>query len=316
MNGGAGEGGGCERWLAPAKINLWLEITGRRDDGYHLVDTAFQTIDLADVVTLEPNDRPGITCRVTGEASKGVPEGEENLAVRAARLLAERTGHDPQVALTIEKRIPTGAGLGGGSSDAAAVLLALARRFAVPDPRRTLHDLASELGADVPFLLVGGTALGRGIGDELTPVDPPAERHGILVLPETPVSTGWAYRSFDPQANRRAAYGVRKSPSGEARDVRGWAERDNDLERLVVARYGEVMVALAALRHGPAVASRMTGSGSAVFALYASEAERDADRDRVVEALEDARARVVAFETSGHGVRPLGSKPARTGEAE
>lgn len=298
-----------ELWLAPAKINLWLDILGRRDDGYHLLDTAFQTIDLADVLTLEPSDRPGVTCRVTGEAAKEVPDGGENLAARAATLLAERTGHDLRVAITIEKRIPAGAGLGGGSSDAAAVLTALARRFAVPDPARTLHDLGSELGADVPFLLVGGTALGRGIGDALTFVDPPSERHGILVLPETPVSTGWAYRSWDPQADRAAAYGVESPRPAGASDVRGWAERENDLERLVVARYGEVMVALAALRHGPAVASRMTGSGSAVFGLYASREERDGDLPRVEEALEGVRARAVAFETVPHGVRRLEAKP-------
>ena len=174
-----------EIWQAPAKINLYLEITGRREDGYHTVDTAYQSIDLSDIVALKPaQSGPGVTCEVVGEWAEHVPQGEENLATRAARLIAVHTGREPRVAITIEKRIPVGAGLGGGSSDAAAVLIALARRFAVPDPEHTLIDVARELGADVPYFLQGGTRRGTGVGEQLDAIDPPAERWGILVYPD------------------------------------------------------------------------------------------------------------------------------------
>ncbi|HUP19960.1 MAG TPA: 4-(cytidine 5'-diphospho)-2-C-methyl-D-erythritol kinase [Gemmatimonadota bacterium] len=284
-----------EAWRAPAKINLWLEIIGRRDDGYHLVDTAYQAIDLSDTVILEPG--PGVTCRVTGEAAAGVPEGEENVAVVAARALAERTGRDPRVAITIEKRIPAGAGLGGGSSDAAAVLVALARRFAVPDPAHTLQDLAESLGADVPFFLLGGTRAGRGIGGDTLAIEPPAERWGILLWPGEPVATADAYRAWD-EAGRGA------SPEAPpAVSAAGWADRRNDLEPVVRARHPAVDRTLELLAAGPAAAARMSGSGSAAFALYASAAARDADLPRVREAAAPG-ARVWPFSTVSAGVQP------------
>jgi 4-diphosphocytidyl-2-C-methyl-D-erythritol kinase len=284
-----------EAWRAPAKINLWLEILGRRDDGYHLVDTAYQAIDLADTVILEPG--PGVTCRVTGEAARGVPEGEENLAVVAARALARRTGHEPRVALTIEKRIPAGAGLGGGSSDAAAVLVALGRRFAVPDPGHTLHDLAASLGADVPFFLLGGTRAGRGIGVETVAIAPPAERWGILLWPGEPVGTADAYRAWD-DAGR--APSPESPPSASAA---GWTERRNDLEPVVRERHPAVARAVELLAAGSAAAARMSGSGSAAFALYASEGARDADLARVREAARPGE-RVWPFSTVPDGVQP------------
>ncbi|HJU86860.1 MAG TPA: 4-(cytidine 5'-diphospho)-2-C-methyl-D-erythritol kinase, partial [Gemmatimonadota bacterium] len=187
-----------EVWLAPAKINLWLAVGERRDDGMHELDTAFQAIDLAD--RIEITRAPAgvqVACRVDGECAEGVPVGEDNLAARAALLIAARTGHDLRVAIAIEKQIPAGAGLGGASSDAAAVLLALGHRFAVPDPEHTLGDLAAELGADVPFFLKGGTQRARGIGDRLTPAEPPTERWGILVWPGVGVSTRQAYGWLD-----------------------------------------------------------------------------------------------------------------------
>lgn len=292
-----------EIWWAPAKINLWLEIVGRRDDGYHLLDTAFQTIDLGDRVTLEPIDEPGVSCTVVGGASAGIPEGSENLAARAALLLAERTGHEPHVSITIEKSIPPGAGLGGGSSDAAAVLAALARRFAVPDPARTLRDLALELGADVPFFLEGGTRWGQGVGEDLSPADPPPERWGVLVLPKDRISTTWAFRSWDAQSANHPEYRV--SYPGGGKGTAGWRKRGNDLERLVAARFPDVARALAALRQGPAAGSRMTGTGSAVFALYGAPEERDGDLPRVREALPHG-ARAVPFEFADRGVHKTG----------
>lgn len=272
-----------ERWEAPAKINLWLEVLGRRPDGLHDVDVGYQAIDLVDTVALEPaSGEPAVTCRVAGPFAEGVPAGEANLASRAARLLAERTGHDPRVAISIDKAIPAGAGLGGGSSDAAAVLLALGHRFAVPDPLATLRPLAAELGADVPFFLAGGTAVGRGTGAELAPADPPAERWGILVWPGVGVSSAWAYGAWDAAAEGDAGEPAADRPVRSGRPTaRDWAARRNDLEAVVFARHPEVRAARDLLAEGPAIGARMTGSGGAAFALYRSEADRDADLDRV-----------------------------------
>jgi len=274
-----------EIWQAPAKINLYLEITGRREDGYHTVDTAYQSIDLSDTVVLQPAQGSEVTCEVVGEWAEHVPQGEDNLATRAARLIGAHTGREPRVAITIEKRIPVGAGLGGGSSDAAAVLIALARRFAVPDPEHTLIDVARELGADVPYFLQGGTRRGTGVGERLEAMDPPAERWGILVYPGVRVSTGWAYDAYD------------------AADT---GSSGNALESVVVEKYPVVGQALELLRSGPAAITQMSGSGSAVFALYENAGERDADIDRVNSGVgELADARVWPFECVGHGVKQL-----------
>jgi 4-diphosphocytidyl-2-C-methyl-D-erythritol kinase len=285
-----------EVWIAPAKINLWLAVGDLRPDGMHEVDTCYQAIDLADRVEIaRAPEGVEVVCRVTGDLAAGVPEGEENLAARAARLLAARTGHDLQVSITIEKRVPAGAGLGGASSDAAAVLLALARRFAVPDPEHTLADLAAELGADVPFFLEGGTRRARGIGPELTPDQLPAERWGILAWPGVVVPTGEAYGWLDAA---RGGGDHSLVPFGDA-------GHGNDFEPIVAHRFPEAGRALEILAAGPGGVVRMTGSGSASFALYASEADRDRDYPRVRAALaEIGGARLWQFECMDQGVRP------------
>jgi len=283
-------------WHAPAKINLWLEIEGRLPDGMHVIDTCCQAIDLCDTVTLDAAPEGGaLTCSVGGEMAAGVPDGADNLAARAARLLAERTGHDLRLALTITKTIPAGAGLGGGSSDAAAVLVALGRRFAVPDPVHTLADLARELGADVPFFLTGGTQLAAGAGEHLSSVEPPAERWGILVYPGVPVSTAWAYRAWDA-----------KRAESVSRPTADWKARGNAFEPVVLERHAKVGRALEALAAGPAAVTRMTGSGSAVFALYGSSEDRDRDIERVRERLVGLPgARHWPFSFLGHGVQEV-----------
>jgi 4-diphosphocytidyl-2-C-methyl-D-erythritol kinase len=285
-----------EVWLAPAKINLWLAIGGLRDDGLHELDTGFQAIDLAD--RIEIARAPAgvqVACTVEGEYSDGVPAGEENRAARAALLIAARTGHDLRVSIAIEKRIPAGAGLGGGSSDAAAVLLALGHRFAVPDPEHTLGDLAAELGADVPFFLEGGTQRARGAGDRLKPAEPPAERCGILVWPGVGVSTRRAYEWLDEAS----------PPEGRSLPPPGGAGRGNDFEPVVSAHCPEAGRAFEVLAAGPARSVRMSGSGSASFALYARESDREGDLERVASALAGLPgARHWPFELVSHGARP------------
>ncbi|MGH7564448.1 MAG: 4-(cytidine 5'-diphospho)-2-C-methyl-D-erythritol kinase [Gemmatimonadota bacterium] len=290
-----------EIWRAPAKLNLWLEITGRRPDGYHTVDTCYQAIDLADTVILEPSDRPGVSCVVEGPFAEGVPEGPDNLAARAALLLAERTAHEPRVAIRLIKEIPAGAGLGGGSSDAAAVLVALGHRFAVPDPGQTLVELAAELGADVPFFLKGGTQHATGIGDRLRPVDPPAERWGILVWPGVSVSTRWAYEAYDRAAD--AADPPRARPTPGAPNP-GWRKRGNAFESVVLDEHPAVDQVMEFLRTDGGSMARISGSGAAVYTLYGSEAERDARLPDVRDAIGSwARARSWSFEFIDRGVQ-------------
>lgn len=288
-----------EIWRAPAKINLWLEIIGRRPDGYHEIDTCYQAIDLADTVVLEPAGRPGVACRVEGPFAEEVPEGRDNLAVRAAHLLAERTGHEPRLTIRLIKEIPAGAGLGGGSSDAAAVLVALARRFAVPDPDDTLVELAAELGADVPFFLKGGTQHATGIGDRLRPVPTPAERWGILVWPGVAVSTAWAYGAVTEPALPSSAVGSMAGPG-----PREWRKRGNAFEPLVFERYARIAEAAEVLRAGGSGTVRLAGSGGAVFALYESQALRDASLPHVVGAMKRFEARCWPFGFLEQGVAP------------
>lgn len=285
-----------EVWVAPAKVNLWLAVGGLREDGMHELDTGFQAIDLAD--RIEIARAPAgvqVACTVHGEAAEGVPSGEENLAARAALLIAARTGHDLRVSIAIEKRIPAGAGLGGSSSDAAAVLLALGRRFAVPDPEHTLGDLAAELGADVPFFLEGGTQRARGIGDRLSPAEPPAERWGILVWPGVGVSTREAYAWLDAVS----------PPEGRSLPPPGGAGRGNDFEPVVTARCPQAAHGFEVLSAGPARTVRMSGSGSASFALYSNEPDRDADLERVGVALAGLPGALHRpFGLVAHGARP------------
>lgn len=294
-----------EVWHAPAKINLWLEILGRRPDGYHDIDTCYQAIDLADTIVLEPTDEPGVTCRVQGPFAESVPEGSGNLAARAALLLAERTGHEPRVAITIVKEIPAGAGLGGGSSDAAAVLVALARRFAVPDPEDTLVELAAELGADVPFFLEGGTQRGTGIGGRLEAAAPPHEQWGILVWPGVPVSTRWAYEEHDRSLGRSRA--KRQLGLRPRRNV-DWPARGNAFERIVLDAHPHIARLKASLGMDEAIVTRVSGSGSALFALYGRQAARDAQLP-VVHAATKAwtGARYWPFQFVGRGVTRLES---------
>lgn len=251
---------------AHAKVNLDLRVLGTRADGYHELRTVFQSIELHDVLTAQ--EKPGpfvLKCRTAG-----VPLDEKNLVWRAAVGLWKALGRggDPgDTVVTIEKRIPVEAGLGGGSADAAAGLQVLARLWGGA-PLSLLREVASGIGSDVPFFLSGGTALGLGRGEEIYPlVDLP--RHWIVIVrPPFGVSTAEAYAWYDED---RAA-GVRE-PRGELQILPvPWPSRAaqmvNDLEPPVMRRHPEVGTMKQALREAGAVAAAMSGSGSAIFGLF------------------------------------------------
>ena len=267
---------GPVRVRAHAKINLHLRVGTRRADGLHDLTTILQSIALHDTVTLRAVEGP---CRVRCAAS-GVPEGESNLVWRAAHGLWSALGRrgDPRgVVITIAKRIPVAAGLGGGTADAIAVLRGLCRLWdASPGPTR-LHEVAADVGADGPFFLVGGTALGVGRGDEVYPLAELPRHWVVIAVPPRRVSTAAAYgwRDHDVAATvrrgRRSIGGTRRRPpvAGSTLDLTALV---NDLERPVARRRPEIRVATRMLAGAGALMAAMTGSGSAVFGLFTRRA--------------------------------------------
>ncbi len=269
--------------LAPAKINLGLAVLGRRGDGYHELRTMFQAVSLWDRITLRPA-RGGV--RVNCPA---FPElGENNLAHRAARLFLEKTGVRGGVRIDLEKRIPAAGGLGGGSSDAAAVLLGCCRLFGLAPEPGVLRDWAAALGSDVPFFLDGGAAIGSGRGEVLAPLAPFAGTAAALInISGDGLSTAAVYRRLRPaagnQKRERLTWSSRKLTillaSWQGGDLRRLAGAlFNDLEPPAFALAPELADVKEALCAAGADGALLCGSGSSVFGLFGSD--READRAR------------------------------------
>lgn len=257
---------------APAKLNLFLHVVGRRADGYHLLQSVFQLIDRADTVHLELRE----DSRVVREADlPGVAE-DQDLTVRAARLLQTYAPHGAGVSIRLEKVLPLGGGLGGGSSDAATVLLALNRLWQLCLPRETLQELALQLGADVPVFVFGQSAFAEGVGEILHSVSIPPAWYVVLVPPvQVPTAAIFAApeltRNTPPLkiAPFSAGAGRPVRPGYQPLDRPGSLVGHNDLQPVVVGRYPEVARHLEWLsQFGEA---RMTGSGACVFASFGTQ---------------------------------------------
>ncbi len=179
----------------PGKVNLYLAVGDRRDDGYHELTTVFHAVSLLDEVTVRNADV--LSLEMAGEGMESLPTDERNLAWRAAELMAEHVGRAPDVAITIEKSIPVAGGMAGGSADAAAVLVAMNSLWELGVPRRDLHTLAARLGSDVPFALHGGTALGTGRGEELATVLARSTFHWVLAFADDGLSTPAVFAEID-----------------------------------------------------------------------------------------------------------------------
>jgi 4-diphosphocytidyl-2-C-methyl-D-erythritol kinase len=249
-------------WPAPAKLNLFLHVTGRRPDGYHDIQTVFQLVDLADRLHFTPR-QDGRIRRVEGPADVAL---ESDLTLRAARRLQAASGLDHGVDIRLEKHIPIQGGLGGGSSDAATTLVALNEIWGLRLPPSLLAELGLELGADVPFFVHGETAWGEGIGERLTPLELP-EWHFAIVFPGVGISTTEVFQA--PELTR-------KTPETT---IRGFLKAGgrNDCEPVVTGRSPEVRRALAWLaKRGEA---RMTGTGSCVFAAFGNRGSAQAALD-------------------------------------
>ncbi|HEX3632238.1 MAG TPA: 4-(cytidine 5'-diphospho)-2-C-methyl-D-erythritol kinase [Casimicrobiaceae bacterium] len=242
---------------APAKLNLFLHVTGRRPDGYHTLESLLVLIGRGDVVSLSWRDDADVV-RLRGAA--GVP-ADDDLTLRAARLLQRSCGVAHGVTIAVDKRLPVGGGVGGGSSDAATVLLGLNRLWQLGLSRRELMRLALELGADVPFFVFGETAHARGIGEVLESVSLP-QTWFVVLSPPIAVSTRAVFAA--PELTRQS-HSAKMAVFSE-----GYGR--NDLQAVAAARFPEIAGCLAALsRAAPASGVRMTGSGASVFGAFASE---------------------------------------------
>jgi 4-diphosphocytidyl-2-C-methyl-D-erythritol kinase len=255
------------KFLSPAKINLCLEILGRRPDGYHEIQSIMSRIDLQDEIELLPEGR-GIALVTAGEE---VPDGKDNLVCRAARAFFQEIGEEKGLRIRLEKRIPVAAGLGGGSSTAATVLLGLNELFHAGMSRECLIGLGAKIGADVPFFIFGGRELARGIGEKLTAVRLPPSFGLVLLVPPFRISTVWSYGAYDqlPPAEKRVQ--ELKASYPHLNDLASVLR--NDLEIVASVRYPEIPRMKGALLAQGAEGALMSGSGPVVYGLFPSKPE-------------------------------------------
>ena len=247
------------RWPAPAKLNLFLHVNGRRPDGYHELQTLFIFLNHGDWLEFEPI--PGSDQLTLSPAIPGVPD-EQNLIIRAARLLQSRLASPQGAHIRLEKVLPMGGGIGGGSSDAATTLVALNHLWQAGLSEDELAELGVQLGADVPVFVRGKAAFAEGVGEKLTPVDP-EEQWYLVLVPQVSVSTAEIFS--DPLLTRNSsAIKVRPVPKGNSR---------NDCLPVVARRYPEVLNALNLL--GNFTEAKLTGTGSCVFGGFPNKAEAD-----------------------------------------
>ncbi len=253
---------------ANAKLNLYLDITGRRGDGYHTLETVMQSIDLADIVTVrltEDSEEISVTC-----SNPLIPTDKRNICCKAAENYFEALGDRRGVSIHIDKRIPHAAGLGGGSADGAAVLRALNILFDNALSEKELLCAAARTGADVPFCLTGGTKLCRGIGDEMTDIEPFPERAYLVVMPDFLCDTRGAYLAYDedPLPRRNGLAGFLRSGENFPRKMYNVFEMLYENEKIA----GIVSL----LTDCGAQGAALSGSGAAVFGVFSDE--RDARR--------------------------------------
>ena len=249
---------------AAAKLNLYLDITGRRDDGYHLLETVMQSITLSDIVTLSLDEGNGIT--VTCDMPS-IPCDEKNIAYKAAERYLKAAGIEKKVGIEIQKRIPSGAGMGGGSADAAAVLAGLDKMLGSPLDEERLYSIAAEIGADVPFCLVGGTKLCTGIGEVMSDTYEVKESFFLVVMPDFTCPTGAAYGRYDnsPVSPKNAVkefeLSVKNGSFASAMynifEVLYADKRIADIKNKLIAAGAE--------------GAMLTGSGAAVFGVFTAE---------------------------------------------
>jgi len=278
---------------APAKINLFLRVLAKEDSGYHGIETLFCRISLADSLTVGQVDSKGVTLTTEGEECG---PAAENLATRAAQMVLDATGNRIGVSLHLVKNIPAKAGLGGGSSDAAAALDGVNQLMGNPVPRHELLQLGSKLGADVPFFLSGASlALGWDRGDRLFRLPALPTAPALLLIPPVGVSTADAYKWVDAT---RADAGRRGALALDLDALQSWGSigrmAGNDFEGAVFGRQPSVREAFEKLVSTQPLVCRLSGSGSALFAIYRTAGDREDAKMRLGKKF----GRVIAVETT------------------
>jgi 4-diphosphocytidyl-2-C-methyl-D-erythritol kinase len=251
------------RLKSPAKVNLRLEILRRREDGYHELRTILQKISLYDAISISLKKEKGISISTD---HPNLPIGRGNVAYRAAQMILKRSEYQGGLQIDIKKEIPLGAGLGGGSSNAATILKALNQLLKMDLPRRELMKIGLDIGADVPFFLSEGPAIASGIGERLKGIDLP-DLWYVLVYPNFEVSSRWAYQNFVLTKSQFhfKFQKVLKSPEGVSCLLR------NDLEEVVSRKYPQIYLMKEMLSSAGALGTLMTGSGPTVFGIFAGK---------------------------------------------
>ena len=256
------------RIFAPAKVNLALRVVGKREDGYHLIDSLIVPINLYDEIRIgrrrKSMEELSVTCN-----DPQVPEGRRNLAYKSAALLLKQSKVRDSVHIHIKKRIPVGAGLGGGSSDAAATMLGLNRFLRLGWDKSSMIPMAATLGADVPFFFHGRVARARGIGDQLKPLSFFPKLWMVILYPGFPVSTRWVYKNLDlklTKLNKNTSLKVHFQGPEELVPI-----LVNDLEGVTIRRYPQIAFLKERLIQEGALGALMSGSGSSVFGIFAAE---------------------------------------------
>lgn len=272
---------------APAKINLRLVVLAREETGFHQIETLFAALSLHDEITFE-SGAPGIRLRVEGAQLEA---GEDNLVTRAAAAFHAQTGIDPALDITLHKRIPVGAGLGGGSSDAAATLHALDQMHGEPLGAAALHRIACSLGSDVPWFLSGAPfALAWGRGERCLRILPPEDRAVVIGMADRPVSTAIAYGRL--AAARASTAQAPRDPLPDAARLTTWdgiaAVAVNDFEAALLSDLPGARTLLDTFAAAGAQIARMTGSGSAVFGIFTDDAAANDAGQRAAAALPGA----------------------------
>ena len=276
-----------------AKVNLSLEVIRKREDGFHEIETILQSIDLADRmrIQLTSDARIHIQCDVPG-----IPTDDSNLCHRAVVAMRKVAGPSLGARITLEKKIPAGAGLGGGSANAAGVMRAVEHALALDTPRTTLEAIAAGLGSDIPFMLYGGTAVGRGRGEMVTAIEPLKRGFFVVVKPEVSIPTAWVYSNLNFRlTHHRHRLNLRAVSAVLARFPKAELPFRNALEDVVLRAYPSVAKILEELISERPCFASMTGSGSALYAIF--------DRE--------TRAREVAERFSVRGLFASVAKPAK-----
>jgi 4-diphosphocytidyl-2-C-methyl-D-erythritol kinase len=256
-----------------AKINWYLRVLGKREDGFHELCTLFQTVSLRDDLTFSESKEITLTC-----SNSSVPVDETNLIVRAAKVLGEKYALKSGAAIHLEKRIPAPGGLGGGSSNAAVALMGLAKLWKLNLKLEILTEIGRAIGSDVPFFFYGGTALGAGRGTEITPVNDAREKFLLIITPSINVSTRDAFARLNaPHLTKLDSKSILKICRNEAENFSSsQAQLKNDFEPSVFAVQPEIERVKEKLLRCGAIQANLSGSGASVFAIFDKEETRQA----------------------------------------